>query len=429
MDAKQYGVTNRAYYKKLADLVREKKGEVAEDKTVSGAIASFDDGTGLPVNALTVNIEPVQEGEGDPSPDNVRPIKGWTGVNILNSPAAALDKDFQKLRAFGKYAYPVGRQVNVGYKGADVPFDVLGYDEACLADAPGKHVVSLLAHNVLTYGSIPFDPPQFLYAVTAEAWPEGMPAGTYNVTLNHGAYNGSTGQDGTYQFTTTKTIPVGGGIRHTQMGVYRSDGAYTKENLLTGTFVTYGANRVTTLESGIAAVEGDEGINLGTTTGDNPAYKLGDYINYTRRNGYGAGRWSTSFMRQWLNSDSSPMAWEPKTIWSRPMNTLPAGFLYDLDPALKAVLGKVRVRYALDIADGYGYENVEDIVTLQTMTDMGFGSNNGIVEGPVDASGAVKRTTAYTFWKGTTQEKKIKYEGATARSWRLTQATPTAGAT
>ena len=37
-----------------------------------------------PVNAegLTVDIEPVQAGEGDPSPDNVRPISGWTGANI-----------------------------------------------------------------------------------------------------------------------------------------------------------------------------------------------------------------------------------------------------------------------------------------------------------------------------------------------------------
>lgn len=55
------------------------------EQTVSGSIASFDDGAdGIPVKSMTVNIEPVQEGEGDPSPENVRPIRGWTGVNIAN---------------------------------------------------------------------------------------------------------------------------------------------------------------------------------------------------------------------------------------------------------------------------------------------------------------------------------------------------------
>ena len=55
-------------------------------KTASGAIASFNDGANAPVVDLTVSIEPVQSGSGDPSPDNVRPISGWTGANIHVSP-------------------------------------------------------------------------------------------------------------------------------------------------------------------------------------------------------------------------------------------------------------------------------------------------------------------------------------------------------
>ena len=51
--------------------------------SASGSIASFDDGAdGMPVKELVVGIEPVQEGTGDPSPDNVRPITGWTGANV-----------------------------------------------------------------------------------------------------------------------------------------------------------------------------------------------------------------------------------------------------------------------------------------------------------------------------------------------------------
>ena len=59
--------------------------------TASGSIANFPDGAAMPVRDLSVDIEPVQAGSGDPSPDNVRPISGWTeckvtrtGKNLLN---------------------------------------------------------------------------------------------------------------------------------------------------------------------------------------------------------------------------------------------------------------------------------------------------------------------------------------------------------
>ena len=53
-------------------------------ETASGAIASFDDGAdSMPIRKLVATIEPVQEGSGDQSPDNVRPISGWTGCNFI----------------------------------------------------------------------------------------------------------------------------------------------------------------------------------------------------------------------------------------------------------------------------------------------------------------------------------------------------------
>lgn len=51
----------------------------------TGAIASVDDAAPLDAEDVTVQIEPVQEGSGDPSPDNVRPISGWTGANVRHS--------------------------------------------------------------------------------------------------------------------------------------------------------------------------------------------------------------------------------------------------------------------------------------------------------------------------------------------------------
>lgn len=51
--------------------------------SASGSIATFSDGADdMPVKDLTVQIDPVQAGSGDPSPDNVRPITGWTGVRV-----------------------------------------------------------------------------------------------------------------------------------------------------------------------------------------------------------------------------------------------------------------------------------------------------------------------------------------------------------
>lgn len=42
--------------------------------------------TGRFIDSLIANIEPGQAGTGDPSPDNIRPISGWTGVNVTVSP-------------------------------------------------------------------------------------------------------------------------------------------------------------------------------------------------------------------------------------------------------------------------------------------------------------------------------------------------------
>ena len=60
------------------------------------AIASFDDGTVNPVQQLVVDIEPVQAGSGDPAPDNVRPITGWTGANVKVSGENLLNNDRSK---------------------------------------------------------------------------------------------------------------------------------------------------------------------------------------------------------------------------------------------------------------------------------------------------------------------------------------------
>lgn len=58
------------------------KAPAIYDRAV-GAIASFSDGADdMPIKSCVVSIEPIQEGEGDPSPENVRPISGRTGLSV-----------------------------------------------------------------------------------------------------------------------------------------------------------------------------------------------------------------------------------------------------------------------------------------------------------------------------------------------------------
>lgn len=49
---------------------------------VSGSIVTCQPVVGSRLNVLT-QIEPIQEGTGDPSPENIRPIHGWDAVNII----------------------------------------------------------------------------------------------------------------------------------------------------------------------------------------------------------------------------------------------------------------------------------------------------------------------------------------------------------
>ena len=87
-----------------AELAQEKAEEAAEDvsskagvlrDTVSGAIASFTpDSTINNLLGVTVGIEAIQAGSGDPSPDNVRPISGWDAVEVETSCANIWDEQW-----------------------------------------------------------------------------------------------------------------------------------------------------------------------------------------------------------------------------------------------------------------------------------------------------------------------------------------------
>lgn len=55
-------------------------------ETATGSIVTIPDGAdNVPVKSLIAQINPVQAGSGDPSPENIRAITGWTGCTISHS--------------------------------------------------------------------------------------------------------------------------------------------------------------------------------------------------------------------------------------------------------------------------------------------------------------------------------------------------------
>lgn len=55
------------------------------EDTASGAIVSLTDGSANPIQSLSVSLSPIQEGSGDPSPDNIRPITGREAVTVVRT--------------------------------------------------------------------------------------------------------------------------------------------------------------------------------------------------------------------------------------------------------------------------------------------------------------------------------------------------------
>lgn len=57
-------------------------------------IASFETNVESPLRALSVSMEPVQAGTGDPSPENVRPITGRSAVTVTRSGVNVWDEEW-----------------------------------------------------------------------------------------------------------------------------------------------------------------------------------------------------------------------------------------------------------------------------------------------------------------------------------------------
>lgn len=89
--------------------------------SASGTMASFTDGANnIPVNDLTIEIDPVQSGSGNPAPDNIRPISGWTGATLYRTRTNLINQDVLLLGTSWAYSQEIPT-----YKGVPVYYGTL----------------------------------------------------------------------------------------------------------------------------------------------------------------------------------------------------------------------------------------------------------------------------------------------------------------
>ena len=61
---------------------RTNKTPVLQEKSASGSVATFNTALAMPLASCNIAVNAWQEGSGEPSPSNVRPIHGFSEVNV-----------------------------------------------------------------------------------------------------------------------------------------------------------------------------------------------------------------------------------------------------------------------------------------------------------------------------------------------------------
>lgn len=258
--------------------------------------------------------------------------------------------------------FTVGDQLECQRDGVTLTWDIIGFDCDTPVNPGLTHSMTLQLHD--GWKSLQFDAAEALYYCETE-----LAAGTYNFTLLAG-YDTTYGGGKTFSFTLSKPVPVGGVVMF-PWG-YQKQAAETKIS-------TYASRESTTVLESVSVTEGANGTSLGTADGKSAN------MNHTHRIRYGSNKYSTSAMRQLLNSDAAAgKVWTPQTIFGRPPTWAATqnGFLSGLDPDFLAVVADVKKRTAPNtITDGGGYEDTVEKFFLLSRSEVYAGLENSVNEG------------------------------------------------
>ena len=228
-------------------------------------------------------------------------------------------------------------------------FDTVHHGNGALADGETIPVMFAQMHYCLPFDT-QFSPSQaFLYAI------DGLPAGTYNVTVSSDIYGRAAG---TYQFTLANALPAGG-----QLAGFFSAGTAAKVKAYASQTATDpieacdvssgngGTSLGTFSTAGIAVPASGTPATAQSVTIDGTTYTYYG-LNSLQRVSYGNNRWLHSPLRQYLNANGFGW-WSPATVFDRPpayvsRNGFLSGFSDEFVSAMKPIAMKTALNYLTD---------------------------------------------------------------------------------
>lgn len=280
--------------------------------------------------------------------------------------------------------FEVGDQLVTTYDGVEYVLDVIGINHDEPADPQYTNSLTLQFHDCIM--NCQFDAPEWLFYAEAE-----LVAGTYYF---YDSYNSAN-----YEFTTTQSVPLGGSI---DVSVWGDSQNPTEVK-------TYDASGVL-LETLPVAVSAT-GTELTT-------------CNDLRCVRYGSNNYLESNIREFLNSEEDTFQFDKQTVYDRASAGSPyngAGFLKNLDPELRAVIGPVDKQVIRNtVTDGGGQDLFSDTVFLLSRKEV-YGVDEGNVTG--EAPYAYYEAMAASPTTGDL-DGRIKYLSGSARHWWLRSPNP-----
>lgn len=273
--------------------------------------------------------------------------------------------------------FTIGDQFTAKYAGVDYLWDVIGIDHDVPVDPRFAHSLTVQAHDCLM--NCAFDAAELLYFAE-----QILPVGDYKFYDSYSAKN--------FGFSIATPIELGGSIEVSAWSGEIPTQIKTK-------------NAAGVLLETIPVIESAAGTLI--------------TCNDLRRVHYGSNNYLESNIRNWLNSDAvtySPVKTHKYDVLSTAAPYSTGGFLKNLDPDLRSVIGPVKKQVAKNtVTDGGGQDLMEDTAFLLSRTEVYSG-----------AEGVTTGESAYPYYSmlapaATTAELagRIKYLSGTARYWWL----------
>ena len=247
---------------------------------------------------------------------------------------------FEEIRSavangFAEKYFSIGDQLKTNWTDETTayedPFDIVQLNRTYELESGATINGMMIQQHYANVKACEFDAQEALYDADEE-----LPAGTYHFTVACNTW--LAGENGKIlQFTLTRPIPAGGQL------VYADVEGYNKPLAGQAVHTFSSATDFTPIES-VILTEGSDGVDLGATDGKGA-------LNHFQRAFRGSGRWKTSMLRQYLNSDKpAGQWWRKQNKWDRAstFHSSCPGYLAGFDPDFLAAIQPVKVRTVRD---------------------------------------------------------------------------------